>query len=197
MKRAKSKERFPVPQRVGGVTELYPRIKKRTLGIQKFRDPDGTTYEQPLFLGGMWCVLVFPLTKKKEVVVLNQFRHGPARAIYELPGGNAEHPNDNPKKVAARELKEETGYAAERMIRLPAKTMWYDPSSYICDFHPFLALGCEKVCEPRVEEKFTSVVRFPFPRWIRMIRKGEVRDSKTIALTFTSLLMLGEMKIKI
>jgi ADP-ribose pyrophosphatase len=58
--------------------------------------------------------IVFAVTSDNQVVLTEQYRHGPGRAVFELPAGDIGEPftPDNALEHARRELREETGYTA-------------------------------------------------------------------------------------
>ncbi len=57
-------------------------------------------------------VNIVPLTAAGEIVMIRQFRHGSREVTLEIPGGIVD-PGETPLAAALRELREETGYAAE------------------------------------------------------------------------------------
>ena len=62
-------------------------------------------------------VNVIPITEKREVVLIQQYRHGIRGITLEIPGGIVE-PHDSPEETARRELLEETGYGGSEMVLL-------------------------------------------------------------------------------
>lgn len=58
-----------------------------------------------------WCNVV-AVTEADEIVMIRQFRPGVRGVRLEIPGGVIE-PDEDPARAAARELREETGYAGE------------------------------------------------------------------------------------
>ncbi len=65
-----------------------------------------------------WCNVV-ALTPERRVVVVRQFRFGTGTVTTEIPGGVVDQGED-PEETARRELREETGYTAERWSSLGA-----------------------------------------------------------------------------
>lgn len=112
-----------------------------------------------------------------NVILIRQFRISIERELIELPAGRLE-PNENPMECAARELEEETGYRAGKLIRL---------SSYFASvgnsnerMYLFLALDLEKT-ERHLEadERIREVV-LPLEQVKKKLANQEFEDSKTI-----------------
>lgn len=147
--------------------------------------PDGTT-DEFLCLGsakGTLSTIIFPITTKGEVIAVRQFRYGANEFVVELPGGNPKS-GENVFQVAQMELLEETGYSPKKLVGLPAIEYFFDPASYLRGYYGVIAIGCEKVAEPKPDktEKLEPVIISP-TEWEEMILRGEIRDSKTITLT--------------
>ena len=53
-----------------------------------------------------------PVTRDGRFVLVEEYRHGPERVLFEVPGGNVDDGEDA-AAAAAREVLEETGYAGE------------------------------------------------------------------------------------
>ena len=94
-------------------------------------------------------VNIIALTKNKEVILIEQFRHGIEETILEIPGGMIDD-DEKPERAARRELLEETGFSAERFILLGKS----HPNPAIQNntiFH-FLAVDCEKTEDVSFDE---------------------------------------------
>lgn len=160
---------------------------------QDFEYPDGKTHQFLLFKSATGSpVVIFPLTEKKEVIALNQFRHAANQCVIELPGGNSKNPQETPEEIAGNELLEETGFKSEKIARLGFEKIWFEPFFLRVSYIPILALDCVCVKPQQLDE--TEVIEtklFPLKEWIRMIFSGEITDSKSIAITFKALPYLG------
>lgn len=59
-------------------------------------------------------VNVIALTPDQHLVMIEQYRHGSDTVELEIPGGMIDAGDASPEAAAARELREETGFAGER-----------------------------------------------------------------------------------
>ena len=62
-------------------------------------------------------VLVLALTNDGDIILVRQFRHAIRKMTLEFPAGSVDE-QESPEKAAARELLEETGYRASRLVFL-------------------------------------------------------------------------------
>jgi ADP-ribose pyrophosphatase len=83
------------------------------------------------------------ITVEGEVLMVRQFRPGPGRWLYDMPGGMVDE-GDSPLDTVRKELLEETGYMAELE---PVGTCYVTAYS-TAKKHIFLAKNCRKVAEP-------------------------------------------------
>lgn len=58
-------------------------------------------------------VNVIALTPDRQIVLVEQYRHGSNTVELEIPGGIMDVPGESPAETAVRELREETGYEGE------------------------------------------------------------------------------------
>ena len=120
--------------------------------------------------------------EKNKVILVKQHRY-PHGYILEIPAGTLEK-GEKPEKCAYRELIEETGYKAKKMIPLLS---FYPSVGYNSEvIHCFLAKDLKKIgdLEPDNDE-FISVVKMDLKKLIAMIKKGDIIDSKTICAVLT------------
>ncbi len=104
--------------------------------------PDGQVADWDILLGGR-TVAVVAITEDGQVLLVRQYRPGPGRVLLELPGGGVGDGEDI-EAAAARELLEETGYAAGE-VRLVGQT-WLAAYS-TAERHAVIATGCRPVPE--------------------------------------------------
>jgi 8-oxo-dGTP pyrophosphatase MutT (NUDIX family) len=83
---------------------------------------------------------IVPVTDDKEVLLIRQFRPPMKRYVIEFPAGLNEK-DDTLEEAARRELLEETGYSAGRMIYLTEGTLSSGASGEVLT--AFLATGLE------------------------------------------------------
>ncbi len=120
---------------------------------------------------------IVPLTAGGSVVLIRQYRHSVGGYIWEIPAGTL-NPNEDPESCAARELIEETGYAAGAWRRLGEIT----PVPGYSDerIHLFLATDLTPAAQNLDADEVLAVHEFPLERAAAMIASGEIQDAKTI-----------------
>ena len=124
---------------------------------------------------GAAAMLAFDEDKKLILVKQHRFPHG---YVLEIPAGTLEK-DEQPIKCAFRELEEETGYRAKKMTPL---ITFYPSIGYNSEIiHCFLASGLKKISGLKLDDdEILSVVKIDIKKVLRMIKKGEIQDSKTI-----------------
>jgi ADP-ribose diphosphatase len=121
-----------------------------------------------------------PLLDDGRVIFVRQLRYPLGQHILELPAGKL-NSGEDPALAAGRELEEETGWIAGRLEKL---TSFYTTPGF-CDeeLHLYLATGLTPSAagHRREEGEFTmSVVMIPLDEALGMVRRGEIKDGKTI-----------------
>ncbi len=124
-------------------------------------------------------VFIIPITADGQVVFIRQYRHGARQVVLELPGGLIEG-DETPEATAARELREETGYAAGRLWS-PGKLL-PNPGLNNAFCHVFVAEGCRREGEPDLDPlELIEVVLRPREAVWEMIRSGELCHAQALA----------------
>ncbi len=122
-------------------------------------------------------VTVLPVDEEGFVTLVRQFRYPFGRMMLEAPAGKLERGEDV-LLCAERELSEETGYTADKLISLGCCCT----SPGITDevLHVYLALGLHRgECHPD-EDEYLNVERMPLSRLVELVMAGEIEDAKTV-----------------
>jgi 8-oxo-dGTP pyrophosphatase MutT (NUDIX family) len=127
-------------------------------------------------------VNIIPLTNDHQVVMIRQYRHGSREVTLEIPGGLVDS-GDTPKKAAARELLEETGYQAKKWIKIGVVNP--NPALFNNHCYTFLAQDIKKIVAPTPDQtEDIEVVLIPLEKIPGLILKGEI-DHAMVITAFT------------
>jgi len=125
-------------------------------------------------------VNVVATTRSGEIVLVRQFRHGIQAESLELPGGIVDPDDKDPTAGASRELLEETGYRAERWVRLGAVTS--NPAILENRTFCYRASQAERVAAPAPGRDEELVVELHPPARVReLLRAGRIHHSLCVA----------------
>ena len=153
----------------------------RVFDVQRIRSRSPRTGEAHDFfgIGAPDWVNVIPLAEDGRVVMVRQFRHGADALTLETPGGMVD-PGETPAQAAARELVEETGYRAERVLPLGAVNP--NPALFDNRLHVFLARDARRVGEVRNGHTEETAVELVEPDTLRrLVLDGAVDHALVVA----------------
>ena len=123
------------------------------------------------------CVGVLPFVDADHVLMVGQYRYVARDFYWEMPTG-AQHPGETLEEAAQRELAEEAGHEAGRLVKL-------------CDFHTSKSI-LHEVAHVYVAEDLRPATRLPdhtefierrvfaFADVLGMVERGEIKDSLTV-----------------
>ncbi|MBE5738711.1 MAG: NUDIX hydrolase [Clostridiales bacterium] len=102
-----------------------------------------------LAMKGKYSVAVLPITKDGKMLFIKTFRHSARGWGFEVPKGYGTE-GEKHEDCAMRELREETGYVAGRLIDLG---IYHEsPSTLMYGLHCYIALDCEKIDKMTLED---------------------------------------------
>ena len=138
--------------------------------------PDGRT----TLYGVVECkpaVGVLPFLDARTVVLVGQYRYVARDFYWEIPTGGM-RPGETEEAAAQRELAEEAGYEAGRLVKLCE----FHTSKSIMDetAHLFVAETLRPAARDGDDTEFIEVRTFPFEEVLRMVETSQIRDAMTV-----------------
>lgn len=146
----------------------------RSMHTRRYRLPNGQTGTFYISERGR-VVCVFIITKDKKIVLAKQFRPGPGKVLWEIPGGMIES-GEPPRRAALREAREETGYTGKIIsLGVSSNDAWST-----LERHHFLITEAEQVGEVELDDhECIETVLVDVSQLRTLIRRGAMTDSET------------------
>ena len=114
-----------------------------------------------------------------DVILLRQYRHAVGSTIWEAPAGKLDE-GESPEACAARELEEEAGVTASRLV--PLTTLLTTPGFSDERIHLFLATGLRAGRQALEEHEVIECHRMSLARAVELVLSGDIVDGKTVSL---------------
>lgn len=149
--------------------------------------PDGRTAKRELIShgGGVGMISV---NENKEVLMVSQYRIAAKSMMLEIPAGKLEFGED-PLECGKRELIEETGYKANKIVHLGE---YYATPGY-CEekLNLYLATDLEWVGQHLDEGEFLNVETYKLDDLYQMVMNNEIHDAKTAIAILKAKMIVG------
>lgn len=165
--------------RISGEYFFEGRIMKAR--VDEVRLPNGKQASREVceHVGG---VGVLPIDRDGNIILVRQFRYPFDTETLEMPAGKMDHGPEDAEECGVRELKEETGCTAGRIVPLGA--MYPSPGFLTEVTYLFAALDLTEGETHPDEDEFVETVRLPIAEVERLIAEDRLRDAKTIAAMY-------------
>lgn len=150
------------------------------LSLDTVRFPDGSTGKLEL-VRHRGAAAVLPVLGSgdepdPEIILLRQYRYAAGGVIYEVPAGIIE-PGESWEECARRELEEEAGVRAGRLVRLT--TIHSTPGFTNEQIHLYAAFDLAPGRTSPDTDEFLEVKRMRLSQAMELVRLGEVSDAKS------------------
>lgn len=167
--------------------ETFKRIERKLIHQGKIIDyytdiikvPNGNIVEWD-YIHHKGAAAVVPVMPDGRILMVKQYRNALERYTVEIPAGGLNGSLEDPLLAAKRELKEETGFAAERLeLLICINTTVAFCNEMISVYVAFI--DGEGGAQDLDEDEFINVEAYHVEQLIQMIYDCEITDSKTIS----------------
>lgn len=149
--------------------------------VDKLRMPDGSEAYRETVIRGKNAAAVLAVDTDGSLLFVRQYRHAFREMLLEIPAGVLEE-GEKPEEGVLRELEEETGKKAGKL-------------EFLCEMYPTVGYCTEKISlfiateltegQQKLDaDEFLEIERYSLEEALEMIRKGGIKDGKTIAAVF-------------
>ena len=139
------------------------------------RFPDGRTVRQTR-IDHKPTISVVPVDREGNLILIRQYRSAIDQFLIETPAGGID-PEEPIEEAVQRELAEETGFQAGRLIKL---FEGYLVPGYCNEYMYFyLALDLFEKKLPQDEDEVIEISKVPMVEALRMLKEGAFSDAKS------------------
>ena len=139
------------------------------------------------------AAVIIPVLGKSEIIMVHQYRYPVGKVMLELPAGKID-PGEKPNRTIKRELEEETGYKASKVVKLGTIHPCVGYSSEILYLFWANQLS-ETTKQPDIDEKI-EVFPIDISYAISLIFKGEITDGKSIVGLFWAERLMNDYELR-
>ncbi len=139
-------------------------------------DPDGFEIHRSIIRHPGSAVMM-AVDREEQILLVRQFRLPAEQDLWELPAGRLD-PGENSLEAAKRELREETGYRAQKWEKLAS--FWPSPGYVGEKMDIFLAEDLTEGKQELMDDERIKMQWFAASAVQDMIRSGEIQDGKTL-----------------
>jgi ADP-ribose pyrophosphatase len=158
-------------------SEITYRGRAFTVRRDTLRTPDNRTVQYDV-VDHVGSIILVPVDAQGQVYFIRQYRPPAELELLELPAGTLE-PGEPPVEAAAREIREETGMAAENLKEIGS---FYLAPGYSTELmHVFLATGLSESPLEADADEFLSVEKLSSAEAMRLAESGQILDAKSLA----------------
>ena len=147
------------------------------LSLEEVRLPNGNTITLEL-IRHPGAAAVVPVDADGNAILVRQYRHATGSWLLEVPAGKLDHPGESPDDCALREVEEETGYRAGRLV--PLGWIWTTPGFTNEKIWLYLALDLEATRSNLQADEVLTVESLPLVEAARRAVSGEIVDGKSV-----------------
>lgn len=148
--------------------------------------PNGVTLDDYYVVEENDVAVVFALTEDRQVILVEQYKHGIATTCMELPGGYLDSGTEDPAEAARRELLEETGYAVDEITLLASFVN--QPTRCNNRTHTYFATGARRVTGQNLDDSENIHVQLvDLDEVVPLIHNGRINVALSIAGIYLAL----------
>lgn len=156
------------------------RGRKIDLALQSVVLPDGSVTRREVVVH-RGAVAMVPMVDADHVCLVENHRYAVGKVLLEVPAGTIDL-GETPEQTAVRELAEETGYRAGRVVHLRE---WYvSPGVFSERMHLFLCEDLQPGAPSLQPDEQLKPVIVPWDRAMRLVEEGQIEDAKTLLALF-------------